>query len=455
MAEAPTGPGPEMAKPFFERASQTADMGNWDYAIELYLEGIRRDPDSVTQGHQPLREVSLKRKILGGKSAGLMEALRHRGGKEPLDRLINAEYLLAKDPGSPHLLLGMLKACQDLAKPALANWIARILLESQKQGKTRKAILVQLADAFEKIGEYSSAVEACQLAAQLAPDDNSLRDKLKNLSANETIKRGRYDQEGDVSRAVKDMGQQKQLFDRDRMVKSDDYIQQQIAQTRQDYLADPAVAGKVNAYVDALLKTEEEGDENEAVDVLAKAHAESGAYQFRIRIGDIKIRQMTRRYRKLLASGNKAAALEHAKQQLQFELEEYTERAASYPTDLALKFELGKRQYLAGKYDEAIGTLQQAQRDPRRHVSALNYLGQAFARKGWHQEAAETYERALQAEIPEGGKKDIYYNLADTYEKIGQLDKAEKLFSDLAQVDFNFRDVRNRVDAIRKKRTSQ
>lgn len=454
MADGSPSPNAKQAKAFFERASQAADMASWDYAIELYIEGIKRDPENIAQGHQPLREVSLRRKLQGGKSAGMMESLKHRGGKTALDKLINAEYLLAKDPGSPQLLLNMLKACQEFDKPELVNWVGKILLEAQKQGKASKAILLYLADAFEKTQEYSAAVEACRLAVEAAPNDASLQEKLKNLSANETIKRGRYDQEGDVTRAVKDIDHQKELFDRDRIVKSEDYLQQQVARAREEYLADPSVMGKVNAYVDALLKTDTEDDENQAVEVLAKAYKDTGSYQFKMRIGEVKIRQLTRQYRKLLASGDKAAALKHARRQLQFELEEYAERTTNYPTDLPLKFELGKRQFLAGKYDDAIGTLQQAQRDPRRHVVALNYLGQAFARKGWHQEAAETYERALKAEIPESRKKEIYYNLADTYEKMDKLDKAEELFSDLAQVDFNFRDVRNRVDSLRKKKAS-
>jgi tetratricopeptide (TPR) repeat protein len=454
MAEEQTSSAGKAA-PFFDRASQAADMANWDYAIELYLEGIARDPDNIEKGHQPLREVSLRRKVAGGKNAGMMEAFKHRGGKDPVEKLVNAEYLLAKDPGKPELMLGLLKAAQEAGKPEIVNWIGRILLEAQRTGKTNKSILIQLADAFEQIEQYSHAVAACQLAISIAPDDATLLEKLKNLSANETIKRGRYDEEGDVTRSVKDMDAQKQLFEQDRIVQGDDYLKRQMIEARKEYVASPTVPGKVNAYVDALLKTEDEGDEDEAIDVLTKAHAETGSYQFKIRVGDVRIRQLTRRYRKLVASGDKAAAVEQARKQLAFELAEFTDRAANYPTDLAVKFELGKRQFLAGRYDDAIGTLQQAQRDPRRHVPALNYLGQAFARKGWHQEAAETYERALQAEIPEGRKKEIYYNLADTFEKMDKLDRAEELFSDLAQMDFNFKDVRNRVDAIRKKKASQ
>ena len=49
-------------KAFFDRGDQVAETGNWDFAIQMYLEGIRREPGNIARGHQPLRQVSLKRK---------------------------------------------------------------------------------------------------------------------------------------------------------------------------------------------------------------------------------------------------------------------------------------------------------------------------------------------------------------------------------------------------------
>ena len=47
---------------FFDRADKVAATGNWDYAIELYVDGIRRDPGNMERGYKPLREVSMNRK---------------------------------------------------------------------------------------------------------------------------------------------------------------------------------------------------------------------------------------------------------------------------------------------------------------------------------------------------------------------------------------------------------
>jgi tetratricopeptide (TPR) repeat protein len=207
---------------------------------------------------------------------------------------------------------------------------------------------------------------------------------------------------------------------------------------------------------------EDEGYENEAVDVLLKANKDTSAYQFKLRVGDVKITQIKRQYHKAMAAGDKQAATDTARKLLEFELAEYAERSANYPTDLTIKFELGRRQYVAGKYDDAIGCLQQAARDPRRQVPALNYLGQAFAKKQWYREAAETYERALQSDMTEDRAKEIRYNLGDVLEKMGDKEdqpgpkreawqKSQEQFSTVAQLDFQFKDVRTRLEAVRKK----
>ncbi len=450
MADAQTKPSDGKGKAFFDRAEEVADTGNWDFAIELYLEGIRREPDNIKGGHQPLREVALKRTAQGGKPAGMIDAIKHGGGKKPIDALYNAEYLLSKEPGSAKHMMTVIKAARALQTNKLTNWISRILLEVQRQSKPHRPTLMLLADAFQEIEEFASAIAACEMASLMKADDGVLNDRLNELSAKYTIKKGQYDKEGSFTKGVKNLEKQQELSQQDSLVKGQDYLRKQVDRAREGYLEATINPGKINSFADALLKTQDEGDENEAIDVLAKAHKETGAYQFKVRIGDIRIRQMVRRYRKLLSTGDKAGAVAQAKKQLAFELEEFTDRAENYPTDLGIKFELGKRLFLAGKWDDAIGALQQAQRDPRRHIHALNYLGQAFARKGWFQEASETYERALKAEMSEDRKKDLYYNLGDTYEKMGELQKSQNLFSDLAQLDFNYRDTRHRLDAVRK-----
>lgn len=449
---------------FFKRAEQVAEMSSWDFAIEMYLQGIKREPDNVARGHQGLREVSLKRKSQGGKSAGMVEQLKYRGGKGPVEKLANAEYLLAKEPGSVGHMIAVMKAAVEADLPLVVKWICDIVLEAERQAKKpNKGVLVQIIQAYEGAREFAQAIHACQLALQANPDDDALQTKLRDLSANNTMKQGKYDQEaGDFTKSVKDMGKQKELARSEYIQQTRQAMEERIEAARKEYVAAPTAQGKVHGLVDALLKIEEETYENEAIDVLNKAFRDTSAYQYKMRVGDIRMRQENRRYRKLAEAGDKTGAAAQLKHILAFEMQEFSERAANYPTDLAIKFELARRQLLSGMLDEAIASFQQAQRDPRRHVRSLTYLGQAFAAKKWYREASETYEKALQAEMTEDRAKEIRHSFGDVLEKMGDAaplppdklaswQKALDQFSQVAQIDYNYRDTAARIESLRKK----
>jgi len=448
----PESPNQGKGKAFFDRADEVAETANWDFAIEMYIEGIRREPENMERGHQRLREVSLRRKQTGGKGPGMMESLKRRPGKDKVENLANAAYLLAKDPGNEQYMQGVLKAAKDLELTELMKWACDLMLESQKQAsKKNKNILLLLTQTYNDMAEFALAVQACRMALELSPNDPALQASLKEMETNYTIKKGRYDEEGSFTKSVKDLEGQKKLIQKDRLVQSKDFLSEQLEEAKQEYEQSPTVPGKINAFVDALLKFEDDAYENQAIDVLAKAHKDTGAYQFRARAGDIKIKQMTRRYRTLLEQGDKATAQEQARKQLAFELEEYRDRAQNYPTDLNIKYELGRRLLLAGQLDDAIAALQQAQREPRRAVAALTLLAQAFIRKEWFREGKDTLLRALdEHEMSETREKEIRYLLGDVLERMEEFDAASEQFSQVAQMDYNYKDVRDRLDKLRK-----
>ena len=449
-AETNDSPNAGKGKAFFERADQVSETGNWDFAIAMYLEGISREPENLDRGHKPLRKVSINRKAQGGKPAGMIDQLKRRPCKDPVRNLVNAEYLLSKDPGSVQNMMQVLQAARKCDLIGLVHWISLIILESQRQTKKpSKRILVDLVSAFESAKDFSMSVQACDMAIQMDPNDGELRDRMRSLSALYTIDKGKFEEEGDFTKGVDDLEAQQKIQKKDALVQDEEYLLGQIRKCRQDYLENPHVAGKINNAVDALLKIENESYENEAIDILAKAHKDSSAYQFKMRIGDIRIRQMSRRFRQMRDSGDTAEATEQAKRQLAFELDEYKERCANYPTDLGLKFEMGRRQFLSGQYDEAIASLQTAQRDPRRGLRARSLIGQAFVKKGWLGMAVETFEKALELEATEEFTMELRYFLGDVLDNMGQLERAQEQFSTVAQLDYNYRDVRQRIENIR------
>ena len=443
-------------KAFFDRADEVAQTGNWDFAIQLYLEGIRREPDNVERGHKPLWEVALKRKMEGGKPAGLLESLKRRSGKDPVDSLVNAEYFLAKDPGNISRMVAVLKAAQQIGAPALIKWICDILFEATRRAKRpNKRILVMLAKAYADIEEYASVVAATDEALKISPMDDELQEMSKDYSAKQTIQQGRYDTEGSFVESVRDLDKQIELAQRDQIVQSRDFLLKEVEKARAEYQANPNVPGKIDALVDALVKLEEPEFENEAIEVLQKAFEQTGMYRFKMRMDDIKARQMRRKYKQLKSEGKEQEALKVAKELLNFELEMYAERAKNYPTDLSIRYELGVREFTAGKIDEAITSFQKARQDPQHRISALTYLGQAFEKKGWYPEAINSYRAALEAEPSESRAKEIRYYLARALQATGQNAEALEQLSQIAQIDYNYRDVREQIERLRKQNSSK
>src|SRR5690349_13620294 len=69
------------AQVFFDRGKTVADTGNFEYAIEMYIQGLNVDPEN-TEAHQSLRDISLRRKASGGKDMGMMQKMKMPKAKD-------------------------------------------------------------------------------------------------------------------------------------------------------------------------------------------------------------------------------------------------------------------------------------------------------------------------------------------------------------------------------------
>ena len=68
----------------------------------MYISGLRFDPDNLDK-HEALYEVAKRRKVGGGKPAGIKEKMG--GGKTPLEKMLKAELVWAKNPLNPSVML--------------------------------------------------------------------------------------------------------------------------------------------------------------------------------------------------------------------------------------------------------------------------------------------------------------------------------------------------------------
>ena len=464
---------PRKSHSWFEKASAVADTRQYEFAIECFISGLRHDPGN-RNAHEQLREVALKRKVGGGKPAGLTERLRS-AGNDPINKFLHGEKLWVKDPLNLQLMLQTIKLAVAADKVApddkineIAYWIGTIILEgNQTSKKPDKASYLKLRDLLVQIGAYEKAVMACRLALQLDPQDTTIQNELKDLEAENTMQEGRYaDGDVDFRASVRDMDKQRQLGEEDAITKTESVLEHIIQRRRTEYEQEPADTNRLHKLVDALLQKESDQTESEAIQLLQSAHEQTGQYRYRVRVGDIRMRQMARQFRLLKKAADAKDADPQARgkleslyrQRMQFELDQYTERVKNYPTDLGLKFQLGMRLFAFKKYDEAISAFQQAKVDPKHRALAHEHLGRCYLAREWFDEAVDTLRQGIELHPLTDDRlgKEMRYRLMDALARAAELNnspeharEAQKIASQLLQTDINYRDIRQRIDALR------
>lgn len=464
------------ARAWFKKGEDCRNRREYDYAIECYITGLGFWPDAVEEGHMPLRALWVQRQQAGGKPAGMMEKMKKpTGGKDAKQAMLNAEYLLAKDPGNDGHAEAMLKAAVKAGYLGAALFVAPLLLELLKKEKkpnlakfkTFRETLEAAGDLADQSGDaasagrmYEKAVESLDYLRARMPTDDGLRNDQRDLASKLTITRGKYSESESFRESVRDVDKQKLLHDADRVQQGEQTLDDVIAAARAEAEANPDSANKINAYADALLKRENRREENEAIRVLTAAFERSKSYAFKIRADDVRLRQLRRQTRQLREKAMQTGSEEDAQQARLSEMEErsteleiFRERVAQYPTDLRIRYQFGAALFRNGEYDEAIPALQAAQNDPRNRFRCLLLLGRCFLEKGVASEAVELLKQALEAyENPSDDLgKELTYWLARACADAGNNAEARTYFGRLVRVDYNYADgdARARLEQLK------
>lgn len=453
--------GLEKARAFFERAEEVASTNNFDYAIDLYLEGLRLSPDALEDGHAPLRRLALIRQGKGGKKPSMIEKMKRPKGKTPLDAMLNAEILLAKDPDHLPYAEEMLKAAIAGGYLRTAEWLALLIFDANHSSdKPSFATYIMLKDAYIKMQMFTKAVAACEHALELKPDDDALRDELRDLCASMTMEKGNYGKTEDFRGSMKDKEAQEQLQRQDSIIKTLDYKKQAVASARKKIQDGFTTVTNLLELADALFALESGQSETEAINLLQNAYEKSKDFTFLRRLGEFRIKKLKEQIHHVteqLSRQPDEAALQKQLTQLghqldEVELEHFKKCQQNYPTDMKFKYEYGRCLVKAQQFDQAIPMFQDSQKDPRLKVASMDKMGLCFLLKGWIEDAIDIFQAALENCINKDGNiaKDIRYNMARAYEANGDTQKALEIYRKLAQADFSYKDVGQRIDNLRK-----
>jgi hypothetical protein len=448
------------AKVFFDRGKTVAGTGNYEYAISMYISGFELDPDAV-DAHQSLRDISLKRKASGGKAMGFLEGMKmKRPTSDDRTNMLNAEKLLAFDPGNTDHMQSLLQSAYRGGYWDTVLWIGPILQKANADDKKpdfNKFIV--LRDVYKGLKHWKLAADACQYALMLKPHDMDLATELKNLGAMDTMENAGYSKGGSFRDQIRDMNKQQMLLTGDKDFADLDAQQAIIHQAEADAKAEPTDPGKAMRLVDAYEKTEHPDFESKAIDVLQDWYDKTKQFRYRQRIGAIQMKQLSRMERGkrealLLDRDNEDLRKDYTdfrREQLEFELKEYQMATDAYPTEMRWRIEAGKRLFSLQRFSDAIPILQQARQDPKFRFDAGLLLGLSFFHAKFLDEADDTLA-AIIKDYPTPGddrSKEMNYWRGRVLEEKNLKPEALQHYSKVAQWDFNYKDVQSRMKKLR------
>jgi tetratricopeptide (TPR) repeat protein len=441
----------------FERANQVIATGNHDYGIQLLLTCCKLDPANLIY-RQTLRRTErakYKNNLRGSRLAMLttstaktkLKVAKHN--RNYLKVLEHGEEILTANPWDVAAQMDMAEAADALGLLDMAIWV----LEQARQKDPQLALVNRaLARLYEKRGNFNQAIALWTLVKKADPSDVEANHKAKDLAAAETIIRGNYEEGlgGDslskTKTATKE-GAKEEAAPQDRVSREIKALQGRID-------ANPT---NPSPYLQLAAFYKRERKYDKAREVLRQGLAACGAHpQLSFELVELELdpyRADLEAAEAKLKEDPHNEELREVRQKLEKEvntreLELFRVKAERYPNDLSYRLEMGVRLMRVGQVDEAIKELQACRTDTRLTWRALSYLGQCFLlRKNWRL-AKRNFEEALQHVPPteEEAKKEVMFLLATGSADAGDLEAAVEIGSELANLDFSYRDIGRRLD---------
>lgn len=465
----------------YERANQVLAEGNLDYAIQLLLSCCRLDPVTPVYRHT-LRQAERKKYGDQGKGqklaflTGLPARFRLKKAAMKGDylRVLEvAEEVLLRNPWDLGAHLAMADAFVNLDLPEMALWA---LDQMRQSDPNNPKVNRPMARLYEERGQFNQAMALWELVRKADPKDQEAQKKYKDLAAQSTIAKGKYQEV--IQGQSHSPAMTPSASGSGRLVPA---APQPSAETAQEHPAlsltgqMPPLTDRVVREAQALQAKVKNNPTNpigylhlasmyRRADQLDQARAvlqeglgaTGNQFDLAMELADLEIEPFRRDLAMAEArlSQNPAdAALQEIRAQLfkeiqTRELDLFRRKAERFPTDANFKFEMGVRLLKTNQVDEAIKELQALRNDPRHQGRVLVYLGFCFRTRGNWRLAQRNFEEALKHLGPaeENFRKEILFQLALGHAETGDYQRAVDLACELANLDFGYKDIGKKMD---------
>lgn len=445
------------------KAGEAAQRENPDYAITLFCQILEKEPAffdcrralRVEQAKKAAASTSgfFKKMMSGAGASPQIAKAKMALGRNPAEAMAIAEQVLNGDPNNSFAHRIIVDAAQAMELPKTAVLSLEVMVRNSPKDK---GLVVEFADLAAQTGgaAAASAERALDDLVRNGGFDPDLAQAQKNLSARKTMDEGGYSKleggEGSFRDILRNKEEAVSLEQAQKVQKAEDTGARLIKEYEARLASEPDNVKMIRSLAELYTEKKRFDDALEMYARIKNSSHGSADSALDRAIADTTVKKMDDQLSHLNPFApdhvDQIAQIKAAK--AEFKLSECKQRVEKYPTDLAIRFELGQLYFETGKISEAMGEFQKAQQNPNKRVQAMSYLAQCFAKRGINESAVRTLQNAIKEKPAfDEEKKDLIYNLGCVLETMGKKSEAIEQFLQIYETDINYRDVAAKVDA--------
>ena len=447
------------ARKLFTKGTEALARENLDYAIALLNQALDKEP-GFYDCRKALRDAQFRK---AGESRGFFKKMLSGAGSSP--QIAKAQVILRNNPGGamsvaeqvlngdPHSSAAhriIVEGARTLELPKTAMLSYETLLRNSPKDKN---LAMEFAQAAAEIGEASRGERVLMDLLREHPNDGDLKTALKDLSAKKTLNEGGYGALEGGGGSYRDILRNKEeavsLEQEKKVQKAEDVAERLIREYEARIQTEPNNLKLLRSLAELYTQKKQFDRALALYDQLKSLAGNDPSLDQAI--AATKVRQFDSQAEQLNPfEADHATKLEQIKaEKLNFQIVECQKRVEKYPTDLAIRFEMGQLYFQGGKIGEAIQEFQKAQGNPHKRLVSMSYLAQCFAKRKMFDLAARTLQNAIKEKaVFDEEKKDLIYQLGCVLEGMGRREEAVEQFKLIYESDIGYKDVAAKVDAF-------
>ena len=452
------------AEPLFLRGKEAVERGDYDYAIALFRDVLKIDP-SHRNGRIALRGCEMKKfDAVGGVKAKVVGSLKGIGPFAKMtvlrwkpEKVVDAaEAYLVNDPTSVHVLLALANALEKLDHLEAA---ADTLEFARQRNPNHIGVLYRLGEVLAALGQYDRSVRCYQTILTLRPNDREAAERSRSVSAESHLKKSHLEESQTFREQLRDEKTTKTLAQADRMIRSAEDVDQDVAQQKKAVEENPTDAEALMRLGEVLARSDRLA---EAEAAYRKAFEIGKKWPAREKLGDTHLRlleQAEQQAKKVAEeSGRDPAAVARAHEathrRLEFAVKEFEIRRKQHPTEARLAWQLGQYYFELGgeaNIQQATQQFQYAVSSVPLKARAQLMLGRCFALNPKTLDMAkEQFIKAYEAMEDDQSDmaKSLLYELGAACEKMGSKPDALAWYKKIFAVDAGYRDVAKKIQRL-------